>query len=112
MPRIISIVEVNFVEPNADGGYVHPLGYEVQVVRDRHKIAHYARLFELSVESGERQAARCAEHGHENPIEGCRTKITQPDGWSGWACEGYLRSARSAMRTDERTLLVKVTVPV
>ncbi len=120
MPKVVSIVEIRFVAPEyaIPNGYRYGVpqfknakGQELMVVGDPDRIRHYSKYFEDALVRARDQAKLCAEHGHEHELAGCRTMVTF-DGESLWSCESMIKHLESDRQTPERTLLVKVTIPV
>ncbi len=105
MPRIHSITELRFVEP----GYVEPHGYVTKIVDEHTAIEAYAAHFEHSLRRAQDQIQRCGELGHYHAAGGCggftrNTGVAQ--------CEAWLLSLKDVVRTPERSVLVRITIPV
>lgn len=118
MARLHSIREVKFVKPfvgaDGKGDYRDPRGYAVEIVTDPMLIEHYAEGFRRSLVKCQEQVERCAVVGHDDPVSGCGGK-TRGIAWSSNRlnnCELWLESVQRDQQTPERTMLVRITVPI
>lgn len=135
MPRLHGYVEYRFVEP----GYVHPKGYQVDVVTVADLVARNhdvpfeqfldecARKQEAFADLWELDAVQCEKYHHTlaarptSQRTSASVECTPPShrtaAMSGqlpgeFYCQARARRARASTRTAERTVFVRVHIPV
>lgn len=108
MPRLVGVVEYYFVQPSVDGNgfatWTHPDGYKFEIIRDSDMEEAIAERAERWLIRCRDQVKFCKEFGHGK--EPCRRYGDE------WLCERWLRLASGNTRTKERTMLVRVQVPL
>lgn len=120
MPKLHEIVEYRFVEPfvGADGSatWRHPDGWKFSVIDSPVSIEAYADLIERHLVRARDQVKLCDEARAWSP-DG---HTANPGGCGGYTsvgkreplCEARLRNAREVTRTSERTMLVRIEIPI
>jgi hypothetical protein len=116
MPRLISICEYRFVPP----GFVHPLGYLVEVITNEEKpetIDLWAQRQANYADAMRLHAAACRDRYHPSQsfhasglgeVRGCSFNPVE----GLYCCALLAKRALDATRTDERTVLVRIHIPV
>lgn len=102
----IGIVEYRFVKPRigSDGKpyYVHPRGWKFQYVKGNRA--------DLIAEMLDEHVARYAELSQTCPDDGHVKCGAQREG--EWMCHRWIRLSKEAQRTNERTLCIRVEIPI
>lgn len=102
MPRLEGFYEYRFVVP----GWTHPLGYKIEYPTD---ILGLPISDEVIDAIAQRQEAFATEL--ERQFASCDHSLCHRS-FGEWSCQRRARTARDATRTDDRTVLVKVFIPV
>jgi hypothetical protein len=120
MPRIHGYTEYRFVEP----GWKSPDDYTFETPNlTLEQIETFAQRQDAFARAFEGSAVRCAAHGHpttetrvEDKATGAIMGLLAPCGVDATSqlrlCELRARLARDCTRTETRTVLVKVHIPV
>lgn len=106
MPKLVGLAEYRFVKPNvgSDGrpSYVHPSGWKFTTITGPRVLELAERMDALVVHYTD-LVERCANEKHAKCGE-------QREG--EWLCKRWLRLSKEATRTKERTMCIRVEIPI
>lgn len=107
MPRLVGYVDIKFVAEDWKGP---EQGYKWEVIRDPDHIAHYAEYFDAGLRRAREVALQCNPSSANIDDQEHLCGPTRSDGTPH--CVFWMRRIQDATRTSERTMLVRVHVPV